>query len=50
MEPVRQHYLLATGGGVQPAPNPSPRPNFIPPSEAGTAKNPNPNPMMKKGR
>jgi hypothetical protein len=45
MEPVRQHYLLATGGGVQPAPNPNPRTNFIKPSDAGTAKNPFPNPM-----
>lgn len=48
MEPVRQHYLLATGGGVQPAPPTNPG-NFIKPSDAGTAKNPHPNPMMKKG-
>lgn len=49
MEPVRQHYLLATGGGLQPAPDPNPRPNFIPAKDAGTAKNPHPNPM-KKGK
>lgn len=50
MEAVRQHYSLATGGGLQPAPSPTPRTNFIKPSDAGTAKNPFPNPMMKKGK
>lgn len=50
MEPVRQHYLLATTGGVQPAPSAEPRTNFIPAKDAGTAKNPHPNPMMKKGK
>lgn len=44
---VRQHYLLATTGGVQPAPKTDPG-NFIKPSEAGTAKNPHPNPMTTK--
>jgi hypothetical protein len=51
MEPLRQHYMVATGKGVQPAPDPNPKPNFIKPSEAGTAKDAHPNPMMmKKGR
>ena len=50
MEPVRQHYALATGKGLQSPPDPNPRPNFIKPSQAGTAKNPHPNPMMKGKR
>lgn len=50
MEPMRQHYMLATGKGVQPAPDPNPRTNFIKPKDAGTAKDAFPNPMMKKGR
>lgn len=50
MEPLRQHYMVATGKGLQAAPNPNPRPNFIKPSQAGTAKNPLPNPMMKRPR
>lgn len=49
MEPVRQHYLLATGKGLQPPPSPTPRPNFIKPGKnMGTARNAFPNPMMRK--
>jgi hypothetical protein len=46
-EPVRQHYSLATGKGLTPAPSPNPRTNFINKS-IGTASNPHPNPMKKK--
>lgn len=48
MEPVRQHYALATGQGLQ-SPPPTDPGNFIAKKDAGTAKNPFPNPMMKKG-
>lgn len=48
-EAVRQHYRLATGMGLTPAPSSSPKTNFIKPGKnMGTAKNPHPNPMMKK--
>ena len=47
--PVRQHYSLATGKGLQSPPSPNPRPNFVKPGKnVGTASNPFPNPMMKK--
>ncbi len=49
MEPYRQHYMLATGKGIQAPPDPNPKPNFIKPGvNMGTAKNAFPNPMMKK--
>lgn len=51
-EPVRQHYALATGKGLQSPPNPNPKPNFIKSGKnMGTAKNPFPNPMKRsRGR
>lgn len=50
MEPVRQHYLLATGGGVQPPPNPNPKPNFVGPgNDKGTIGAPKSDLTLKKG-
>jgi hypothetical protein len=49
MEPMRQHYMLATGKGVQPAPDPNPKPDFIKPGKDwGTASDPFPNPMTTR--
>lgn len=49
MEPMRQHYMLATGKGLQTAPDPNPKPNFIKPGKDwGTASDPHPNPMTTR--
>lgn len=45
---IPQHKSLATGQGLCPAPSATPRTNFIKASDAGTNKDPHPNPMMKK--
>lgn len=49
MEPVRQHYLLATGQGVQPAPDPNPKPNFIAPNQSQGTKGAPQMSELKKG-
>lgn len=39
MEPLRQHYMLATGKGLQSPPSPSPAPGS-PKASASAPKNP----------